>query len=65
LKSASEIETLKSRSWKAALAPCKVAFNFYRATLMQSAVLKPNSITLAGSKLVRTWFNAGRRPASN
>jgi len=32
--------------------------------------LKPNSITLAGSKLVRRWsqtdrFEAGRRPASN
>jgi len=27
--------------------------------------LKPNSITLAGSKLVADRFEAGRRPASN
>jgi len=27
--------------------------------------LKPNSITLAGSKLVLSWFETGRRPDSN
>jgi len=26
---------------------------------------KPHSITLAGSELVRSWFEAGRRPASS
>ena len=30
-----------------------------------TARLKPNSITLAGSKLVADRFEAGRRPASN
>jgi len=30
-----------------------------------TAWLKPNSITLAGSKLVADRFEAGRRPASN
>jgi len=37
---------------------------------VSNVFIKPNSITLAGSKLVRSWFEAGRlrtclRPASN
>ena len=32
---------------------------------LSGAGLKPNSITLSGSKLVADRFEAGRRPASN
>jgi len=37
----------------------------YHIPLLITLPLKPNSITLAGSKLVADRFEAGRRPASN
>jgi len=40
------------------LCPASLVHVAYLTVLMRSALLKPNSITLADSELVRSWFES-------
>jgi len=62
----SELGTmLGGQSELGAAASTKAVWWDLRLASLLTHLLKPNSITLAGSKLVAHRFEAGRRPASN